>query len=194
MAEGKLRIADTKLRAKEEEVAHVEADLNKCMERLASAKQRRQDLQDDAIGTKKRMTAANGLIDGLSGEQERWTAQSIEFKDLTRRLVGDCALACALIAYCGPFNAEFRQLLLGTQFPRACRACAIPVTESLAINNFLTDEEEVTDWALQGLPVDDHSVQNGIIIARSEKYPLLIDPQGQGPSVTGHGEGVHGPG
>jgi dynein heavy chain len=55
----------------------------------------------------------------------------------------------------------------------------IPASEEFNISEFLVDQVTVGEWALQGLPSDELSVQNGIMVTRSARYPLMIDPQGQ---------------
>jgi dynein heavy chain len=96
------------------------------------------------------------------------------------RLVGDCAIACAFVSYLGPFNKEFRDKLQNDIFMKDLLENKIPVTVGLNVCKFLADESEVGEWKLQGLPTDELSIQNGILVTRSSRWPILIDPQGQG--------------
>jgi len=98
---------------------------------------------------------------------------------LKQRLVGDVAKACAFVSYCGPFNSEFRTKLLDEYFHQDLAARAIPVSEDLQLTQFLVDAATVGEWNLEGLPSDELSIQNGIMVTRSSRYPLMIDPQGQ---------------
>lgn len=50
---------------------------------------------------------------------------------------------------------------------------------ALQVSSFLADDTEVGQWAVEGLPSDDLSVQNGVLVTRATRAPLLIDPQGQ---------------
>lgn len=56
----------------------------------------------------------------------------------------------------------------------------IPYSNSIDVVNMLVDTVETSEWALQGLPNDELSLQNAAIVTKAQSYPLLIDPQGQG--------------
>lgn len=125
------------------------------------------------------MNAATALINGLGGEKTRWTLQSKEFKQQLGRLVGDVLLATGFLSYCGPYNQEFRATLLKT-WMQILKDKKIPFTANLSIINMLVDSATISEWTLQGLPNDELSVQNALIVTKSSSYPLLIDPQSQG--------------
>lgn len=52
----------------------------------------------------------------------------------------------------------------------------IPLSDDLVLTDFMVDAATVGTWALEGLPSDDLSVQNGIMVTRSSRFPLMIDP------------------
>lgn len=56
----------------------------------------------------------------------------------------------------------------------------IPKTLRVGPCEFLIDDATKAEWNNQGLPSDTVSIENGVILSNSERYPLLIDPQLQG--------------
>merc|ERR1719181_528565 len=176
----KLDVANKKLAAAQGELDECNADLKRMQASFDEATAKKQAIEADALATQRRMDSANKLIGALGGEYTRWKADSEAFADQIRRMAGDVALACAFVCYAGPFNADFRTLLLNERFYKDCTEKKIPVSENMSVTEFMVDESTIGDWSREGLPRDDLSIQNGIMVTRSSKWPLLIDPQGQG--------------
>ncbi|KFB36573.1 AGAP007675-PA-like protein [Anopheles sinensis] len=164
--------AEALLQAKEQELALVQRAFDEAMAK-------KQAVLDDAKRCQDKMDAASALIDGLADERVRWTEQLEQFKDETERLVGDVLILTGFLSYAGPFNAEYRTLLQ-TSWAAELNQRRIPVSRNISIAENLTDAATVGEWNLQGLPNDELSVQNGIIVTKAARYPLLIDPQSQG--------------
>ncbi|RHY37518.1 hypothetical protein DYB25_000117 [Aphanomyces astaci] len=181
-----LMIAEGQMEAANKALAQAELRLSKCKERLNELQQmfeaqmsEKKRIEDGANALARKMQQASDLINGLAGERVRWTDDSNNFADLKRRMVGDCAVACAFVSYCGPFNQDFRHYMVASKFIPDCELRSVPVTSDLDVITFLVDIGTIGDWNIQGLPTDSLSIQNGIMVTRSSRYPLLVDPQGQ---------------
>jgi dynein heavy chain len=138
--------------------------------------EKKQQLADAATKTRKKMDQANRLINSLQDNKVRWMISRDKFQATKTQLVGDVAKACAFVSYCGPFNSSFRTRLTNDYFGEDLILRGIPMTEGLEMTNFLVDQATIGTWNLQGLPSDDLSIQNGIMVTRSTRYPLMIDP------------------
>ncbi|CAH8603615.1 unnamed protein product [Dicrocoelium dendriticum] len=167
-----LQAAQSSLEEKEHELARVQAIYDDSM-------RRKKALMDDAEQCRRRMMAASTLIDSLGDERIRWTEQSERFKDHIESLSGDVLVATAFLSYCGPFNQEYRLALINSWQMEITRR-KVPGSTVVNLIATLTDQTQLEQWNLEGLPTDELSIQNGIIVDKAGRYPLLIDPQGQG--------------
>lgn len=181
-----LRLAEVRLKDAERELSKAESRLKDCQEVLLGLQRefdgqiaQKRAIEENALSTRKRMEQATALINGLAGERVRWKDDKDEFTNIKMRLAGDVALACAFVAYCGPFNQDFREYLIHHRLSSDLKERHIPLSANLDLTNFLADMGTIGDWNLEGLPTDPLSIQNGILVTRSSRYPLLVDPQGQ---------------
>jgi dynein heavy chain len=53
------------------------------------------------------------------------------------------------------------------------------VSENYSLRGILSTPVEVREWSIWGLPTDNVSVDNGILVTRGKRWPLMIDPQEQ---------------
>lgn len=164
--------AEATFQAKEAELAEVKQVFNEAVTKMEA-------VQEDARKCQEKMDAATALIEGLSDEKIRWTDQLSLFKSQTDRLVGDVIYLTGFLSYVGPFNQEFRKNFQKNWFDEMTLQL-IPYSTNINVINSLTDMATIGEWNLKGLPNDDLSIQNGIIVTKAARFPLLIDPQSQG--------------
>ena len=92
------------------------------------------------------------------------------------KLVGDCLTGSAFLSYCGPFNSVLREKMMRDTWKVDLVEKELPNKEDFQLDTFLTNEVVVAQWASDGLPSDELSVQNGILTSFASRWPLCIDP------------------
>ena len=65
------------------------------------------------------------------------------------------------------------------EWHKLCLEKLIPCSDSFSLNITLGDPVKIRAWQIAGLPVDSFSIDNGIIVSNSRRWPLMIDPQGR---------------
>lgn len=128
-----------------------------------------------------RLARAEDLVARLSGQKARWQAALDALDASARTLPGDALLAAGQITYAGALSDGARRDLLRAWVGYA-RDAALPVVDAqaYALAALFADPVVVRAWCASGLPPDAHSVENGVIVERARRWPLLLDPQGQG--------------
>ncbi|KAK9721112.1 ATP-binding dynein motor region [Popillia japonica] len=157
-------------------------ELNKMLERLQKDYEekvkQKEELDRKAAMLMLKLERAAMLVDCLAGEKIRWEETVEKLDALFELLPGDCLLATAFISYLGPFVSNYRDYLVDL-WKNEVSELNIPYSTSFNIINFLSDATTVREWNIQGLPTDSFSTENGIIVVRGSRWPLVIDPQGQ---------------
>uniref|UniRef100_A0A8C0GRB0 Uncharacterized protein n=1 Tax=Chelonoidis abingdonii TaxID=106734 RepID=A0A8C0GRB0_CHEAB len=179
LQEARLAVAQTELNNAQNQLDEKQRELDQVQAMYNAAMQEKQTLLDDAEACRRKMNNATALIEGLGGEKIRWTESSKNFQNQIIRLVGNVLLATGFLSYSGPFNQGYRNLLLRL-WKTEMDQNRIPYSDDLNLISMLVDNATIGEWSLQGLPNDDLSIQNAIIVTKASRYPLLIDPQGQG--------------
>jgi dynein heavy chain, axonemal len=118
------------------------------------------------------------MIGGLAGEKDRWTNIVADLSMQLTLVVGDSLIAAGAISYSGSFTSVYREEL--EQIWRdACEDNGIKFSEMVTMSKVMGDPVTIRMWGIAGLPSDKLSIENGIIMFKSRRWPLMIDPQTQ---------------
>ncbi|TRZ01398.1 hypothetical protein DNTS_018422, partial [Danionella cerebrum] len=162
-------------RAELKEVEDRLASLQKTLEEKTEEKAQL-ELQVDLCARK--LERAEKLIGGLGGEKTRWLKAADDLQCTYNNLTGDVLISAGVIAYLGAFTARFRKECTKT-WAMLCKSKKIPSSEDFSLSKTLGDPIKIRAWNIAGLPSDSFSIDNGVIVSNSRRWPLMIDPQGQ---------------
>lgn len=84
----------------------------------------------------------------------------------------------AVISYLSCYNKSYRDQSKA-DFIQILSSESINTSDSLSFSNMLNDPAILNSWLKAELPNDDFSVDNAVIMMKSDRYTLAIDPNMQ---------------
>lgn len=175
-ANASLKTASEQLAIKVAELDAVTAKLQGLNKQLSDAKEKKQKLENEVETCEKRLVSAEQLISGLSGEKGRWKVKSEQLSQDLNNVVGNILISSGVIAYLGVFVTTFRQKCLG-DWIKVLGEQGIACDQNFKLNKVLGNAVQIREWGIQSLPNDDFSIDNAIILTKSLRWGLMIDPQ-----------------
>ena len=173
-----LDAANAKLKVKQDELAAVVAKVDALKRQLQETLDKKKELEDEAQLTKDRLIRADKLTSGLKEEGERWRVSVATLGDEITALIGDVFMGSACISYYGSFTGVYRVDMI-KDWVDMCQTKDIPCSKSFALEKVLGNPVTIRSWTIDGLPTDDVSINNAILVDNGKRWPLMIDPQEQ---------------
>lgn len=194
-ANAELKNSQAKLAAVQAHVAELDANLLVLKQQFEMATQEKLECTRAAKETADTISLANRLVVGLASEKTRWSQEYGKNEEELKTLPADVLVAASFVAYAGPFPKKYREQLTSDWIARLrepSTTSATPIAdpsqkENLAtplflspafnLSTMLTTSMEQAIWNNEGLPTDQTSLENAVIITKATRWPLIVDPQ-----------------
>ena len=170
-AKAALAIKQAQLKEVLDQLAILQAELDETMAK-------KEELAASVEDCANKLARATKLIGGLGGEKVRWTHFVDELQVTYDNIVGDILLASGAIAYLGVFTSSYRDEAI-TAWSDQLRSAHITCAKVFDLTVVLGEPVEIRQWTINKLPNDSFSISNAIMLQNSDRWPLMIDPQGQ---------------
>lgn len=208
-AQRALDVKMEELKRRQDNLDEVEAQLAKLQRQLQESVAKKAELERDVESCKVKLRRARQIIDSLGGEATRWGGKVQETSQAYATLTGDVLVAAGFMAYLGVYTVEVRQMCLlswtamvaAAGLPSSTAAALVGdaavsspsaavarrdaeqssslLDQGFSLAGMLSTPLQLQRWHMEGLPVGAFSEDNATIVAHSQKWPLMIDPQGQ---------------
>lgn len=170
-------VVKEKLETVEIEVASLETSIAQYKADYATLIRDVEQLKGEMQTVRKKVDRAESLLKSLGHESERWQKSAEGFQSILRSLVGDSLLLAAFLTYSGFFDFRNR-LIMMTRWKHTLDILGIEFHDELGIVETLSTGKQRVLWQSEGLPGDQLSLENGVILDHAIRFPLVIDPAG----------------
>ncbi|GMH70086.1 hypothetical protein TrRE_jg13191 [Triparma retinervis] len=177
-AQAELDVVMAQLAEKQSSLAKIVARLNELEANYESSVKKLDSLESQAKRCEIQLANADKLIGGLGGEETRWKKTVTLLEQALQNVVGDILVSSGTVSYLGPFTSLFRSDIV-QMWRQQMVELKIPHTEGCDIVQTLSIPVKLRSWQLAGLPTDQLSTENGLIMDKARRWPLFIDPQAQ---------------
>jgi dynein heavy chain len=179
-AEASLKVMMDELAGKQRALKVITDKIAELEANFKAANDEKTSLANQVDMCEKKLDRAGKLISGLGGERTRWTQMVATLAEEYTSVAGDVLVSSAIVAYLGVFTAEYRESAIA-EWIESSHSKGIPGSpaKAFSLDKVLGNPVQIRDWNLAGLPRDALSTDNAIIMSKSSRWPLMIDPQGQ---------------
>ena len=92
-------------------------------------------------------------------------------------IIGDSVIGAGVINYLGPFPLSYREQTI-TDWRADLLNETIRVSNPFSLQEIFGDPLVISEWTnIMKLPNDPVSIDNAIMMRKSRRFPLLVDPQ-----------------
>ncbi|XP_037092634.1 cytoplasmic dynein 2 heavy chain 1-like [Pollicipes pollicipes] len=152
-----------------DDLGNVEKHVEKLTQQLNKSTKEAATIEVGLTNAKETLTAAENLVGQLSGEYKRWTHQLEELQHELETLPLRSLLAAAFINYLSDASEDVREAKMH-------QWCEMLGLKGFEFRRHMSSEREMLTWKGEGLPSDDLSVENGVVVMHSSTVMFLIDP------------------
>lgn len=166
-----------KLEKSQQRLARCEEELLEIDDRVAALKKEFASRTAEAERLKRNLSLAGetldkaeGLIGQLGGEQQRWKVTAAQLHGDLGKLPMKMILAAGFATYLAKAPEDVRASMIAQWQD-------ITNVASFAFKRVMSTESELLQWKGMGLPSDDLSQENGLVIVNTnDRVPFIIDP------------------
>jgi dynein heavy chain, axonemal len=136
-------------------------------------------LEIEISETQKKLIRAERLTSSLKSEKKRWKEISEEEEKNKIFLFGDIIISTIYITFMGPYLNFFREEFIKNSIFPLLDEEKILYNKHYSVSKIIGNPFKIQDWIINGLPSDNGSIDNAIILFETNKQILFIDPQKQ---------------